>query len=71
MTYKGAALMEWAHGKANEYLERQGNVPLSVLVAEAYLYGATDALADETRLKVAAQRALDAVEPLEPEPKLV
>ena len=62
MTHRGAALMEWAHQQVVAFQSRPnqpGGTPLAVLVAEAYLHGANDALQEESaRIQTEAQDGL-------------
>ncbi len=53
MTLKGADLLAWAQRKAKAWLDDKRTVhsadeQVAALIAEAYLLGATDALAEET-----------------------
>ncbi len=53
MTLKGADLLAWAQRKAKTWLDGRSPVrsvdeQVAALIAEAYLLGATDALAEET-----------------------
>ena len=53
--------MEWAHQQAQKF-QAGPSLPLAVLVAEAYLHGANDALVDETNRIVEEVR--DAARPV-------
>lgn len=64
MTYKGVGLIAWARKKAAEFLTKEAGAPwmvesLEALVAESYLRGAIDALAEETELKKLGRAAAD------------